>query len=45
MVWECIPRKCVPQIFWMKSQLRSHLAGCPVSSWQAQQPQRQVTGQ
>ena len=26
MVWECMPRKCVEQIWWMKSQLRSHLA-------------------
>jgi hypothetical protein len=26
MVWECMPRKCVEQIRWMKSQLRSHLA-------------------
>jgi hypothetical protein len=26
MVWECMPRKCVEQICWMKSQLRSHLA-------------------
>ena len=25
MVWECMPRKCVEQIWWMKSQLRSHL--------------------